>query len=609
MLQGAELALYDVVVSASARPPDASRVVAVRISDSDLDSWGWPVPDVRLAGLVGALDAAGAAAVGVDIYRAMPTSPGDASLKEAFADRRAIAVYRLGATDGIAARAPDFLAGTDRAGFSDVVPDPGGTVRRALLVVTDEDGVHESFALRLARAALGLDSLGAWPEDPTVLMFGDTPVPPIANGFGPYRRIEDSGYQIPIAFPHRPLVPSVAAGDVMSGVVPADAIAGRVAIIGIASDTIKDSFRTPIDPSNTVSPTYGMDLHGAIVDQILSYAQRRATPLTAPAPQTAAALIFAAAIFGSLAAWLSRTMLLALATGVILPLGIGGAMALQLGSGTWLPALPFGLAWLLAFFSAFAALSAQAWRQRRVVTQLFTKHISPQLFAEIWANRTTFLTGGKPVPRRLFVTILFSDLAGSTAVGGNAGAPAYMDWITRCLDALSEVATRHEGFVEKFTGDGIMVAFGAPLPHETDAEHRADATAACACALAMAGAVRRLNTAPHALGSYRVRIGLHSGEVFGGTIGSGGTLRYNIIGDAANLAARAEAFGKRHARERYDVMISMTEVTARLAADAIEARALGVLDHDDGRHQFEMFELIGLNDQALARGNHGSAER
>jgi adenylate cyclase len=203
-----------------------------------------------------------------------------------------------------------------------------------------------------------------------------------------------------------------------------------------------------------------------------------------------------------------------------------------------------------------------------------------------------FLTGGKPAPRKLDASVIFVDIAGSTAIGGTAEPAAFVAWISRILDALSDVARAHGGFIEKFTGDGLLVAFGAPLPRESGKEITADAIAACRCACAMAERVAALNAAGDTGPRYRVRIGVHSGPVFGGVLGNRGTLQYNLVGDTVNVAARIEAFGKRlQDRQAPDALICLSAMTLERSADVVTAEPVGTLTHDDGVTQIGIFRL------------------
>jgi class 3 adenylate cyclase len=269
-------------------------------------------------------------------------------------------------------------------------------------------------------------------------------------------------------------------------------------------------------------------------------------------------------------------------------------MSTFLSRGLWLPVVPASTAWLAAFLITFLAIGIISRRQRRAISRLFSDHLSPELSAEIWSARDVFFAGGKPRPRRLHVSILFADLAGSTRVGGSVEPGAFMDWASRLLDEMSRIARENGGFIEKFTGDGILVVFGAPLPRAAEDDIRKDAAAACRAALQISERVDRFNAQGGLLAPYGVRIGLHSGTVLGGTLGSAGSLQYNIMGDAVNVAARIEAFGKTlKDRQTRVTTICASADLEDLAGDGFEFQPVGHLLHDDKTREIGLFLLEG----------------
>ena len=154
---------------------------------------------------------------------------------------------------------------------------------------------------------------------------------------------------------------------------------------------------------------------------------------------------------------------------------------------------------------------------------------------------------------------------------------------------LSDEVRRFEGTVDKFTGDGIMAVFGAPVAHEDHAQR------ACLAALRMlddiagyAGELRR----KHGL-NFSARIGINSGEVIAGAIGPGGDGEYTAIGHTVGLAQRMEALaepGKAY----------LTEATAELARGFLELEDLGEFEIKGASRPVRVFELAGRRDGALA---------
>ncbi len=224
----------------------------------------------------------------------------------------------------------------------------------------------------------------------------------------------------------------------------------------------------------------------------------------------------------------------------------GCALASTLVFELWLPALPVTLSWVVASLATFAVLAVM--RQRSCAR---SRHSSPATFPltsrrRFGETRDVILKGGKPAPMKLYATVLFVDMAGSTAVGGGA-CPVRLHGLGReDLDAISRIAAEHGGFVEKFTGDGMMVVFGAPLPHTTEkrAPHgRRRSLQLCAgnrppCQISQsAGATSWPRTGSASAFTAAPSMAAPSD--------SSGTLRYNVMGDTVNVAARIEAFGKR----------------------------------------------------------------
>ncbi|QJF51874.1 CHASE2 domain-containing protein [Roseobacter ponti] len=594
-LQRIELVQYDRTVARLADNAPAGDVVIVAIGEEDLARWGWPLPDEKLAELLEALKEAGATAIGVDIYRDNPVAPGSAALTRAFDDSRSVWITMLGASGANAIRGPAFAESTDSTGFADVPVDPDGVVRRALLLTSDGTGVSLSFAARLAFLATGQAGLKPLPDDPSVLLFGDTPVPRLRDGSGSYRGIDDTGYQIAVAWRNGPPVAQViSAADLLEGRAGTAEIGGRVVVLGLTSISIKDNFRTPLNRPPHPPFSYGVAVHAAVVQQLIDISAGRLRPLRSPPAPVHLVMILAAALAGAGAGYFARSLAGGIFFGPGLALAFGAAASVALARGLWLPAVPVAFAWFAGFLVVFTIISVLARQQRRTIATLFSDHMSPELSAQIWQSRDVLLSGGKPVPMRLYTTILFADLAGSTTVGGTAEPEAFMTWASTLLDEMSRISRAQGGFVEKFTGDGILVVFGAPVPSEAPGARSRDASRACQAASEIVRAVERFNADPGLLAPYRVRIGLHSGEVLSGTLGTTGSLQYNVMGDTVNIAARIEAFGKTLGdRQQSPVVICLSDTTAQLLPSRESLRPAGRMAHDDGQSAFEIYELTG----------------
>jgi class 3 adenylate cyclase len=132
------------------------------------------------------------------------------------------------------------------------------------------------------------------------------------------------------------------------------------------------------------------------------------------------------------------------------------------------------------------------------------------------------------------VTTLFADVRGSTALAAEHPPEQFLDLLNRCLAIVSDAVERHEGTVAAFLGDGILAIFGAPVVHHDDPER------AVRSAVSMQNEIMSLEIP--ALQGVRVQlgVGITTGEVIAGNVGSERRMHYTVIGDAVNVAARLQ---------------------------------------------------------------------
>jgi len=186
--------------------------------------------------------------------------------------------------------------------------------------------------------------------------------------------------------------------------------------------------------------------------------------------------------------------------------------------------------------------------------------LAPREFAE-----RLLATRGQVSKERRVVTILFSDVKGSTAMAEELDPEDVTEIMEGAFDVLIEPITRYEGALARLMGDGILAFFGAPIAHEDDAER------ACRAALEILEGAReyaaRLEE-ERGIAGFNVRVGIHTGLVVVGEVGSDLRVEYTAMGDAVNLASRMET-----AADPGTVLI--TEDTYRLIAPLFETEALG----------------------------------
>ncbi len=200
-----------------------------------------------------------------------------------------------------------------------------------------------------------------------------------------------------------------------------------------------------------------------------------------------------------------------------------------------------------------------------------------------FARRLLDSRSGRVERERRVVTILFSDVKGSTALGDERDPEEVLEIMNGALDLLIEPVYRYEGTLARLMGDAILAFFGAPIAHEDDPER------ACLAALAMQHSIQQYAAElkrTRGLDQFAVRVGINTGLVVVGEVGSDLRVEYTAMGDAINVASRLE-----NAAEPGSIVIS--ETTARLVQHALALESLGALALKGKTEPVNAYRVLG----------------
>jgi adenylate cyclase len=185
----------------------------------------------------------------------------------------------------------------------------------------------------------------------------------------------------------------------------------------------------------------------------------------------------------------------------------------------------------------------------------------------------------------LTVTILFTDIRSFTTISEKMNAQALVGLLNEYFTEMVSIVMQHAGVVDKYIGDAIMAVFGAPVSRPEDAKN------AVRAAVGMRKALAHLNErlAERGLAPLQTGIGLHTGEVVAGNIGSERRMEYTVIGDAVNLASRLESCTK-----ELGVGVLISDVTYALTKDAVETRPLKEITVKGRAQPVMTYEVVGI---------------
>ena len=224
-------------------------------------------------------------------------------------------------------------------------------------------------------------------------------------------------------------------------------------------------------------------------------------------------------------------------------------------------------------------------QEKRMKTTLY-RYMTPSVAEQVMALGEDSLMVGK----RRDVTVLFSDIRGYTTLTESLEASQVVSMLNEYFETMVEAVFNHEGTLDKFIGDALMAVFGAPLPLENHGWSAVQAALDMRERLVHFNRLRRINQQPE----INIGIGLSSGEVVSGNIGSHRKMEYTVIGDGVNLSARLEGVTK-----QYGCDIVLSEHTYDCCRDLIWVRELDLTRVKGKMKPVKIYELIGNRHQEL----------
>jgi len=549
-LENIELTAYDWFVRSRPKLLDSKpRILIIKISEEDiLTQGGWPLTDETLANAIKKVLKYTPRAIGLDIFRDIPIPPGTDELNHVLSNNPHIICVTKFGHDGVPP--PPILKGTDQVGFNDMLVDPGGIIRRGLLFLDNGKEVFYAFNLLLALNYLHYEgvSAGADEDHPDYLKLGRTTIKPLEKNDGGYVDADARGYQYFIDFKdHTDFYQSYSLTRLLSGKIDPQDIQDKIVLIGVASNSVKDHFYTPFSRGFAADQQIpGVVLHARLSSQLIRFGMNENLPIKTIADKPEFIFMLFWSLLGSIAGFFIRSFwrfFLMISGGLSL---LCFSLYFAFLSGWWIPLVPPTLTWVLSAGMTTAFLSGREKRQRTVLMQLFSKHVSHEIANSIWKQRDDFLEKGRPRPRKMTVSILFSDIRGFTTISESLDPEILIEWLNIYMGAMTDTIISHGGVVDDYAGDGIKANFGVPFPRNTPEEIGKDATNAVTCAIAMGKEIERLNILwrEKGLPTGGTRIGIYTGKVVAGALGSSQRMKYTTVGDIVNTAARLESYDK-----------------------------------------------------------------
>jgi adenylate cyclase len=597
-------------------------VVIVGIDDASVDQLGrWPWSRALMAALVDRIAAGDPAVIGFDIVQSEPTAPppgarldtlaeaGDGALAQealvrgAAEDARLVeAVQTSGksvlgyffefnappmdgaarvstynsvrrSTEGAGERhlpaaplarvnLPALTAAARETGYFNFLPDADGSLRRVPLAIRFQDEIALPLSLAMLRVVR--------PSDPVTMRLADFGVETVHVGDLGVPVAEDGQMLINYRGPGGTF-PHVSAVDVLRGEVDPQVFRGKLVLVGVTAAAVSDVRVTPFDG---VMP--GVEIHANVLDNLL-----RADFIWQPR------WVMLVELSGIVGATLLLGVVLQRLRGIAAALVAAALVAGYLVASQWVfvgQGLALSLVYpILAIGLTYSAISVQHYvaeeSEKRKIRNAFSLYLSPSLARLVSEHPEMLKLGGD----KRELTVLFSDIRGFTTMSEGLEPEQLVDILNEFLGEMTDEIFAHDGTLDKYIGDAIMAVWGAPIP-QTD-----HAARGCRAALGMVARLDGLNQRwrPQARPVLEIGIGLNSGPMVVGNMGSARRLSYTVIGDNVNLGSRLEGLNK-----LYATRIIASETTVRAAADSVVARDLDLVRVKGKRLPVRIYEIV-----------------
>lgn len=450
------------------------------------------------------------------------------------------------------------------AGYYNIFPDIDGTVRWIPMVISYQDRFYPSLALEAVRSYVGNIPLQVRVADYGIeaIQLGPVTIPTDEMG-----RMFINFRGGPRTFPHY----SVA--DIIAGRTPANAFRDRIVFVGSTAIGVYDLRVTPF---STVFP--GLEVHANVADNIL-----RQTFLFRPgwaALFDLAAILLMGMITGLVLPRL-RVFFSVLLIGVLFVGYLVMSQTLFVRQGVWLNAVYPLLTVVIVYTAVTLYRYIVEEREKRKIRGAFSFYVTPSVVNEMLKNPEKLKLGGD----KKELSVLFSDIRGFTTLAEEMDPETLVNLLNEYLTDMTNVVFEFDGLLDKYIGDAVMAVFGAPL-EQSDHPRRA-----CRTALKMLERLSKMQQKWEAEGTPRldIGIGINTGPMVVGNMGSERRFDYTVMGDSVNLASRLEGINK-----EYGTRVVISEFTYDRVKDDFFCRELDAVRVKGKARPVKIFELVAL---------------
>lgn len=482
------------------------------------------------------------------LVNSLEKNPDDSSLPKAYAPEANIKILSTAAAN---------------SGYFNMIPDTDGSMRWSPLVIKSGNNYYSSLTLSILHQyldwpLLSLNLAGFGAES---IRIGDITIPTdesgrlLVNYLGPAK-----------TFPHYSI------SDILKGRIPAEKIRNKIVLVGATAIGIYDLRVTPF------GATYpGVEIHATVIDNILH--RNFLTHSSFTRFIDLCSIILFGLLMGLIIPRLKAVNGIFFAL-IIIGIFVAGNMFIFASLNVWLNLVYPALTMIAIYLAITVYRYITEEREKKKIRGAFQYYLTASVINEMLKDPAKLKLGGD----KKDLSVLFSDIRGFTTISEKLTPEELVHLLNEYLTAMTDIVFKYDGTLDKYMGDAIMAVFGAPLDQPDHARR------ACQTALDMMSELRRLQKKWLAEGKppLNIGIGINSGDMVAGNMGSQMRFDYTVMGDNVNLGSRLEGTNK-----EYGSNIIFSEFTYDKVKDDMCCRELDWVRVKGKKLPVKIYELLG----------------
>ena len=534
-IESLDLLIFDIVTSLSIRKSTPNKHISIiGISETDLKKYKWPIDDKYLCEAIKKIQQFEPKAIGIDIYRDI----GIGDKKQCLIDlinntRNLVSIYSIVENIEAIPQSPK-----EQIAYNDIILDKDRVVRRDLLHVSSKSEREVSLPMRLTEIYLQNNNIYREIESLN-------PNKWLNKNSGGYINVDSSGYQSLLSYKSIFNYKQYTLDEILNNNFAPTYIKDKVVILGSTAESLKDFYEVPLSKTIISDSFYqvpGVIIHAIRTNSLINLFETNNFEITALNLDKKVIINILNFLITLVIVERSTKIIRSLIQLVLFILLFSILNISLLFYGFWISTTLPILSILLPGCLGLIQRGITSQRHHKIIRKLLGQTTSPEIAEQLWLSRDSIIKDGKLYGKEQIVTALFLDICDFTSASENLSPSELISWLNEILSFCVDKVIINNGIVNKFTGDGLLAIYGAPVSSGTgkDALNSINTAKMIIKDLSSLNDTLKYKYYPKA----RIRIGIHSGLATTGSLGTSDRLEYAVIGETINCASRLESFDK-----------------------------------------------------------------